>query len=166
SPCIDSRPQRKIPIATVGRTVDAMVHFNEPITFGPSGSARELNPTGISFRDAGPNSWTTAQVVEIEVQLPITSDPITLEMNAAPFLAESGNIASQQVFIYLNGVFQGYCSLEKREKKSIRLTRRPKTDGSSKLTFVIPTAASPKSVGIGPDVRELGLALNSITFVT
>ncbi len=142
-----------------------MLQFNEPITFGPSGSARELNPTGISFEDSGPYSWTIAPVAEIEIQLPLARETITLEVNATPFTPEN-TIASQQVFIYLNGLFQGFCSMDKREKKSITITRAALSTRPSKLTFVIPTAASPKSVGIGPDIRELGLALNTITFTT
>jgi|SRR6185437_4105033 len=142
-----------------------MLQFNEPITFGPAGSARDLNPTGISFEDSGAYSWTIAPVADLEVQLPLARETIKLEVNAMPFTPEN-TIVSQQVFIYLNGLFQGFCSMERREKKSIALTRSALTTRPSRLTFVIPTAASPKSIGIGPDIRELGLALNTLTFVT
>ena len=141
-----------------------MLQFNEPITFGPAGTAKELKPSGLSFDDAGPYSWTIAPMADLEVQLPIARDTISLEINATPFTPE-GNISLQQVFVYLNGLFQGFCALEKHETRSIPIVRSALTTRASRLTFVIPTAASPKSIGVGDDIRELGLALNSLTFV-
>ena len=141
-----------------------MLQYNQPITFGPGGAAQELNPVGISFDDNGPFSWTIAQVAELDVQLPIPRDSVALELTATPFTHED-RIKSQQVFIYLNGLFQGFCTLSQNETKSFPILRSAFSPRVSRLTFVLPTAASPKRMGIGEDMRELGMALTSLIFV-
>ncbi len=141
-----------------------MVQYNQPITFGPGSAAQELTSNGFSFEDNGPYSWTIAPVAEIDVQLPMPREAVTLELTATPFTHEE-RVRAQQVFIYLNGLFQGFCTMTENGTKSFPIQRTAFSPRASRLTFVIPTAVSPKKAGLGPDARELGIAISSLTFV-
>ena len=60
------------------------VRFNDPITFGRAGTAKELNCTGIDFSEDGNRSWTTAQFAELEIQLPFVQDSFPSSEKSIP----------------------------------------------------------------------------------
>jgi len=66
------------------------------------------------------------------------------------------------VIIYVNGnkVVDYYASGE--ESKTITIPGEYVEDGRLFLTFELPDASSPKSLGVGEDDREVSLAFKSI----
>jgi hypothetical protein len=142
------------------------VRFNDPITFGRNGTAKELNCTGIDFSEDGNRSWTTAQFAELEIQLPFVRQEIFLQLEAAPFLVPDA-VSSQRVFIFLGGMFVGYWSLTGHDVRKFPLNRNSAASlREARLGLVIPTATSPESLRMSADMRELGLYLTSIVFGT
>jgi hypothetical protein len=83
-----------------------------------------------------------------------------LEMKLAPFLA-AGHLEMQRVIISLNG--RELETLVLRENApgeySIALPRES-LRRENVLTFALPDAASPRSLGVGDDPRQLGLAMH------
>jgi hypothetical protein len=141
------------------------ISYNEPITFGRNGTAQGLNCTGIDFSEDGSQSWTSAPVAEIDVQLPFARQDIMLEINATPYLID-GRVAMQDVFVFTGGLFTGFAKLAGHTLLSFPLNRSTLSGRSTRLALVIPTAVSPRSLGLSQDQRELGIYLNAITFRT
>jgi hypothetical protein len=141
------------------------IRFNDPITFGRDGTAKELNCTGIDFSEDGNRSWTTAQFAELEIQLPFVRQEIFLQLEAGPFIFPDV-VSSQKVFIFLGGMFVGYWSLTGHGVRKFPLNRSSIAPRGTRLALVIPTATSPESLRMSEDMRELGLYLTSIVFGT
>jgi hypothetical protein len=139
--------------------------YNDPITFGRLGTAVGLNCTGIDFSENGDQSWTTAPVAEMDIQLPFARQDVFVELEAAPFLGGSA-IQAQKVFIYLGGLFVGYYALTGYAVRTFMINRAAVSGRMARLALVIPTAVSPHSLGGSEDVRELGIYLTTITFKT
>jgi hypothetical protein len=141
-----------------------VVSYNEPITFGRGGSAESLKCVGIDFSERG-RSWTIAPLAEMDILLPFARQDVLIRVDASPFL-EDGVIPVQNVFIFLSGVFVGFYSLRGHMAASFPINRAAVSGRMARLSLVIPTATSPKSVWMGEDLRELGIYLSSITFST
>jgi hypothetical protein len=141
------------------------VTYNEPITFGSGGSAAGLNCSGVDFSEDRGQSWTVAPVAELDIQLPFARQDVVMELEASPFLVPDV-ISSQKVFIFLGGMFVGYQSLKGHAIRSFPVNRNVVSGRSTRLSLVIPNAASPNELDLSEDRRELGICLTSITFRT
>jgi hypothetical protein len=139
--------------------------YNEPITFGRHGTAMALNCTGIDFLEDGDASWTNAPVAELDIQLPFARQDLFFELTASPFII-SDIVPAQKVFVYMGGLFVGFCSLVKYAVKTFPVCRSIISGRPVRLALVIPTATSPNSLHMSEDMRELGIYLNSIAFRT
>jgi hypothetical protein len=142
-----------------------VITYNRPVTFGRNGTARSLNCTGIDFLEDGNQSWTSAPVAELDVQLPFAQQDVVLELDATPYVIPE-IISAQKVFIFVGGMFVGYCALADHDVRTFPIDRNVISGRAARLSFVIPTATSPKSLRMGEDIRELGICLMSIAFKT
>jgi hypothetical protein len=141
------------------------MEYDDPIGFGASGSASKLSTIGFDLSEVRPYSWTVRHCCELEVPLPMPRQSVGLSIDAAPFLAD-GKIASQQLFVYVNGLFQGFHLFHGSETPIMRISRNAITNRPTRVQLVIPTAISPKALGLGGDMRDLGLYMTTLTFVT
>jgi hypothetical protein len=141
------------------------IAYNEPITFGRFGSAAGLNSTGIDFTEDGPDSWTNAPVAELDIQLPFARQDVVLQIDATPFIVPD-LLPSQKSFIFLGGLFVGYFTLTGHSIRTFPVNRAAVSGRVAGLTFVLPSAASPESLHLSEDQRELGICLSSIVFRT
>ena len=141
-----------------------MLQYNQPITFGRNGLARQCEPHGFSFEEDGAFSWTVDQLAHLELRLPIPRSDVVLEVQARPFIHET-EIPYQQVYFYLNGLFQGFATFRSERTATFHLLRSAFSPRGNRLSFVLPTAKSPEQAGLSSDVRVLGLALSAVTFV-
>ena len=141
------------------------ISYNEPITFGRNGSAKSLNCTGIDFSEDGDQSWTSAPVAELDIQLPFARQDILVQLDASPYLIPDA-ISAQQVFMFVGGFFVGYCTLRGHEVKTFPVNRSVVSGKLTRMSLIIPNATSPSSLYLSEDMRELGIYLNSIVFKT
>jgi len=141
------------------------ISYNEPITFGRDGTAQSLSCTGIDFSEDGTQSWTSAPVAEMDIQLPFARLDIALEINASPYLIDE-LVTVQDVFVFTGGLFSGFAKLTGHTVLTFPLNRSTLSGRSTRLALVIPTAVSPRALGLSQDERELGIYLNAITFRT
>jgi hypothetical protein len=141
------------------------VNYNEPITFGNDGTARNLNCSGVDFSDKGGRSWTLGPVAEMDIQLPFARQDVVVQLEASPFLVPD-HIPAQNVFIYLGGLFVGYYTLKGHTIRQFPVNRSVVSGRATRLALVIPTATSPHALNLSSDLRELGIYLASITFRT
>lgn len=141
------------------------MNYNELLTFGRKGNAKDLTSTGIDFTDDASISWTIQQQCTIEFSLPIPRQDVMLEIDAFPFISVE-KVESQQVFVYLNGLFQGFHTFRDRETVKFPIIRSAISSRSTLLSLAIPTAVAPKNLNLGNDLRALGLAFFSMSFMS
>jgi hypothetical protein len=141
------------------------ISYNEPVTFGQNGSAVGLNCEGIDFSEDGPQSWTCAPMAEMDIQLPFARQDVTIEVAATPFIVPD-LLLTQNIFIFLGGLFVAYYSLAGHAIRTFPVNRNAVSGRATRLSLVIPTATSPKAMDISEDLRMLGIHLTSITFKT
>lgn len=140
-----------------------ILQYNEAITFGKTGSFAALSPVGFDMSENGPLSWTVKQSCEFQVSLAIPRQDIAFFINAIPFQVPKG-AAAQSLFVYVNGLFQGFHTFRGSTVVEIPIRRHAITSRSTRIQFVLPDAVSPQSLGISADLRELGLAITEMRF--
>jgi hypothetical protein len=141
------------------------ISYNEPITFGRNGTARSLNCTGIDFSEDGNLSWTNAPVAELDVQLPAARQDVFVRLEVSPFIVPD-MVSSQQVFIFMGGLFTGYCTLRGHDVRIFPVSRSLISVRPMRLSLIMPGATSPSALLLSEDMRELGICLHSIVFKT
>jgi hypothetical protein len=141
------------------------ISYNEVITFGRNGTAKSLNCSGIDFSEGEKESWTYAPVAEMDIQLPPARGEVTLHLEATPYVVPD-HVAAQNVFIFLGGLFIGYCTFSDYDTKTFMVLRGAIAGRPNRMSLVIPTAASPASLSSSEDMRALGIRLTSIRFNT
>ena len=84
-------------------------------------------------------------------------------MRASPFLSEEAYLTHQDVWIYVNGFFMQLCKLRRAAEITFSIPREQLSMRGNQLTFLIPSASSPKALGLGSDIRQLGLAVSRVS---
>jgi hypothetical protein len=140
------------------------VKLNEPVTFGKAGSIRSMEPYGFDLNEPG-LSWTQEEVAGFSVMIgALPPDAILrLRIAASPFI-QTGHIDRQQFFVFINGIFVGFRTLAGYDDVEFLVPRNVVAPRGLRVEFVMPTAASPKSLGISQDVRKLGIAISGLSF--
>jgi hypothetical protein len=141
------------------------INYNVPITFGRNGSAKGLNCTGIDFSEGGAQSWTSAPVAEMDIQLPPARQDVVIQIEASPFLV-ADIIPAQHVFLFLGGVFLGFFALKGYQVTVLPVGRALLAGRPSRLSLVLQNATSPSASYVSEDMRELGIYLSAIIFKT
>jgi hypothetical protein len=114
--------------------------------------------TGLSNAEPG-GTWSDARQVVLAIPVIPTRDALVLEMEVSPFLAP--NIAAQELSLLANGIPVGRWTLSSRQRLVAEIPAgepRPEL----RLVMTLPNVASPRSQGVGPDVRELGILLHEL----
>jgi len=137
--------------------------LNEPVTFGKSGSIRDMDPYGFDLSEHG-ISWTQDELAGFSASVagPVPLDAILcLTVTARPFI-QPGKIEHQQLFVFVNGLFVSFRTLTAAEDMEFVLPSNAFASRGLCVEFVIPTASSPKSLGISQDIRKLGIAVTAV----
>jgi hypothetical protein len=135
------------------------------VTFGKTGTIGGMHPYGFELSEAS-FSWTIANTAGFSVTL---ARPLPLHLHVStwpPFLAR-GRVDRQELFVFASGVFLGFKNLSAAVEENFAFPLPeyvPAPGGLLHVAFVIPTAIhSPKSLGIGPDTRKLGVPLTAVS---
>jgi hypothetical protein len=119
------------------------ISYNDPITLGRHGTAKDISSTGVDFSEDGTRSWTISSVAELDIRLPFARGRL-LELEATPFMAPE-MVLSQKVFIFMGGLFVGYWSLVGHSIKEFHIARDAISNRTARLSLVLPNATSPES---------------------
>jgi hypothetical protein len=140
------------------------LRLNEPVTFGKTGSVREMDPYGFDLSEMN-HAWTATETAGFSVMMGSVAPDATLQLlvNARPFI-QAGHIERQQFFVFMNGLYLGFRTLAKDELTEFPVPRNFLSPRGLRIEFVIPTALSPKSLGISQDIRRLGIAISDVSF--
>jgi hypothetical protein len=141
------------------------ISYNVPITFGRNGSAKALNCTGIDFSEDGAQSWTSAPLAEMDIQLPPARQEVLIQIEAFPYLV-CDMVNAQQVYIFLGGMFVGFCKFTCHGVRTFPVNRSIISGRPNRLSLALPDATAPSSAMQSEDMRELGIYLQAIVFKT
>lgn len=141
------------------------VLLDTPVTFGATGSARQMMPFGFDFDDNASASWTIEVSAGLVCQIKPPMRDLVLRMSVSPFLRTPG-VEEQQFSVHANGLLVGHVAVPGPEDVALPLPRSYLSQREIRLTIVIPTARRPKDLGVGQDARRLGLLFKGITFAT
>lgn len=146
-----------------GKNMTSPLRLNENVTFGRTGSIRDMEPYGFDLSEQG-ISWTQEEVAGFSVM--ISSVPpdaaLRFHIGATPFI-QPGHVDRQQFFVFINGIYVGFRTLIVAEKVELVLPRTVLSPRGFRVEIVIPTALSPKSLGISNDIRKLGIAISEVS---
>ena len=68
----------------------------------------------------------------------------------------------QDLTVYLNGLWIGFIRAERPIALIARFPAAYLVHRENLLTFVMPNAACPREIGVGPDARRIGFAFQEI----
>ncbi len=142
----------------------ASLKINENVSFGKGGNIREMEPYGFDLSEQG-ISWTVEQAAGFSVMVGSVPTDVGLRFHAGitPFI-HPGQVDQQQFFVFINGIYVGFRTLDSAAKVDFALPRNVLSPRGVRVEFVIPTASAPKGLGISQDIRKLGIAVSEVSF--
>lgn len=134
------------------------------IRFGRSGNAQPYQTGGWSAPEDD-FTWTNGHNASLLIPMePTRSTSVRLTASFAPFLA-AGIVKIQKVNVLINGQKAGEWNITTGGVQELTLTIPKGLLGAADtlyITFDMPDAISPKSIGAGKDRRVLGIALRTL----
>jgi hypothetical protein len=131
------------------------------IVFGAGGNLDEFSPSGFSPTPDPNSRWSEAPVAELLFRLPPLRHDPCFAVDVAPYLAE-GRIARQECWIFVNGLFVVHHAIRMHTEITFEMARETINARPQRLSFALPNATSPRELGIGGDLRLLGLAFGRL----
>lgn len=135
------------------------------ITFGKSGNVGLFVTSGIDLHDGDFYAWTEKQTAWVEVTARWPAKDLSITLAAAPYLA-TDKIVRQDVFLHVNGLYCGFHAFFEQAECSFPVPRNAISGRSTKIAITIPTATSPKRLGLSEDIRELGIAITALSLLS
>ena len=140
------------------------LELGDEITFGGDGSIKRYSPVGLDLSEPGLLSWSSAPVVHFEAMIAPSRNDFILQCTVIPFLGQ-GRLGQQQVFVYVNGIWVGFHTIYNESELALPVPRSTISSRITRFSFVIPTAVSPKHLGLSDDIRILGLGFLRFSLV-
>jgi len=157
--------QRTLGIALYGVRADhiAPIEDGDELTFTDSGNGYPYLADGWS----SPEGWSTwTEGSQASLQLPLASElrgkDLDIDFVLRPYLA-NGRISAQRVEIHVNGERVEDWTFSATSKPRLSLNAAQVSGDEIELRFVLPDAARPSELEGSTDVRQLGIALHSLT---
>lgn len=132
------------------------------IDFGPDGNLHDFEPVGFSPDADAISTWSEAPVVELMFRLPPVRHDLRFAVEVFPYLA-NGRITQQNCWIYFNGLFVHFRPVREACELMFTVARDRYNPRANRLSFALPDATSPSALGIGQDLRQLGLSFIRLT---
>jgi len=105
--------------------------------------------------------WSNNHRSTLTLTPPASRTPLLLEADLNPFVAEP-RVPSQHVNVYLNGEHVAEWIARSRATYQAWVPAHLLNGRPLELLFELPDAISPQALGLGADVRQLGVALHSL----
>ena len=133
-----------------------LLNFKTGINFGTNGNLNEFGPVGFSLPPGPVSAWSEARVAELTFRAPSLRRDVRFVIEVFPYLAD-GLIAMQECWVFLNGLFVHYASVKKPLEMTFTVQRTRLDLGANRLSFALPNATAPRELGLGDDLRLLGI---------
>ncbi|HVC57739.1 MAG TPA: hypothetical protein VND95_17450 [Stellaceae bacterium] len=127
------------------------------IDFGATGNLKDYDPTGFSAIPDSVTTWSEAAVAELTFRLPPPRHDVRFVIAVVPYLGD-GRIPQQSCWVFFNGLFVHYQTIKAPVEMTFTVSRDLFSPRANRLSFALPNAIAPKEVGLGDDLRLLGLS--------
>lgn len=137
-----------------------------PLSFGRSGSFMPFGDGGWTVTAGKDVNWTQGRDAGLLMRFPEDPGDLVMRMKVKPLLAE-GQLDRQRVSITVNGELVSELVLSENRFTTVTVQipeELLESAGPTSIRLQLPDAASPASLGIGKDERELALAFASVQF--
>jgi hypothetical protein len=131
--------------------------------FGPGGNAMPYQGIGWHAPEKSGFTWTREKRAELFLTVKPPTEDLVLRVFAMPYLVP-GHLEAQQVGVEINGFRLATLTLRTPGENSLRVVipRMLLRRGTLHLVFDLPDASAPADLGVGGDVRFLGLAVRAL----
>ena len=132
------------------------------IDFGIEGEYLKYQGHGWSYPEEG-FTWTDGKNASLIIPIGRRVPNIEVKVTFKPFLV-SDKVERQRIKVFVNGLGSGewIVTEDVLHEQSLFILNNGLTNGSAKISFELPDAASPVELGIGDDERELGICMYSL----
>jgi hypothetical protein len=127
------------------------------IDFGARGNLQEFDPVGFSPAPDAVSTWSEASTAALMFRLPPLRFDLRFTIEVFPYLGE-GRVAQQDCWLFVNGLFAHYQTVREPLEMIFTVARDLFNPRSNRLSFALPHATAPHHLGLGNDLRLLGLA--------
>ncbi|HSH39948.1 MAG TPA: hypothetical protein VK993_14325, partial [Chthoniobacterales bacterium] len=139
------------------------IEYGTLIDFTAGGSAELLKVSGWSKPETG-FTWAEGNSATLAVRVRPTDSPITMRMKAAGLIKEP-ELPFQPVEVYVNNDKVADLQVGSTAEYNVAIPQGfTKAGGLLTVSFRIPKAASPKSLGQNEDERVLGIRIFNLEF--
>ena len=146
--------------------VDGAYAWGTPLSFGSTGTFKSFQNGGWTITRSRDVSWTSDYRVGLSIPFAATDADLLMKVAVKPFLAP-GKLDQQNVSILVGDNVVAKWRLTENRFQTHELilpASMINRDGKTEISFVLPDARSPESLGMGNDKRALGLAFMNLQF--
>lgn len=155
---------KRIVKTSSAKSAPCVYQWGSVISFGYMGNSKAYQKKGWSLPEDG-LTWIDGKSASMKIPLDqVVKAPVLLKVNLMPFMWP-GKVLRQRVKVIVNHREAGSCIITKPGFQEVSFTISKSVIGSSKaifLTFQLPDAVSPRTLGLSIDQRVLGIAVRSI----
>jgi hypothetical protein len=138
--------------------------WGQILRFSSDGSALPYLDTGWTTPEEA-LIWTDGYNSRLSFEVEPAETDISLMLRCAPFLAE-GRLPHQELHIFVNFLRVGFRLIPDRTEVALTLPARILAEPKLEIDFYMPKAASPAALGLGGDIRVLGLAVSEMALIS
>ncbi len=136
------------------------------LSFGATGTFKPLQNGGWAINSSSDSTWTRDSRAGLSIPFAETDADVLMRVTIKPFLV-AGKLDQQNVSVLVgeNVVAQWLLTERRYQTRELILpVSMINRDGRTEISFMIPGARSPKSLGTGSDTRSLGLSFKHLQF--
>jgi hypothetical protein len=134
-----------------------VLDFKAGIDFGVGGNLQNFSPAGFSPTPDDISTWSETSVAELGFRLPPLRHDVEFAIEVFPFLVAQ-QVQQQSCWIFFNGLFVHYQVVRTPVEMVFTISRDLLSPRINRMSFALPDATAPKHLGIGDDLRLLGLS--------
>ena len=145
---------------------DSGYAWGTALSFGASGTFKLFQKGGWIITTARDITWTEGHRTGLSIPFAEAEADVLMKVTFKPLLA-AGKLDQQNVTVLVGDESVAQWQLSENRFQTHKLTLPASMlnhDGNTEISFLIPDARSPKSLGTGSDKRVLGLAFLNLQF--
>ena len=137
--------------------------YNAKISFAQGGDAARYQISGWSHAEAE-GTWTDGGTAKLAFAIPPSEKDVVLKATMSGF-TKAPELPTQSVDVFVNGQQAAHWEIAVKGLVQLLIPAAATREGNLQLEFRLAKAASPASLGISADKRQLGLRFYDLEIV-
>jgi hypothetical protein len=147
----------------INNTADRQYAYGTKLMFGAAGNAGPYKLAGWNAPEAE-GTWTDGNTATLSFKVPPSNGQIIFKATLAGFI-KPPELPSQPVNVLLNGKQVTHWEIGGKGLVQMAIPGEYLREGELRIDFIMPSAASPKSLGVSIDERRLGMCFYDLALV-